>query len=227
MIGSAKGREAMLAGEVFRLFQNTADAAFAVNRDGEIQFWNSAAEQLFGSSAAEVAQRTCQEVLKGRGALGTLVCTRDCGVQRCAAERRPVPTFDLEVRSRSNESKWVSISTVVFHDSRTGERIVVHLARDISARREVEQAFASILQVSKDIVAIGEGTIEPAPIGSLSEQEKRILRLFALAKNSRQVATALGITLPTLRNHLHAINQKLRTHTRLEAVLHAMKRRLI
>ncbi|HXE13354.1 MAG TPA: helix-turn-helix transcriptional regulator [Bryobacteraceae bacterium] len=66
-----------------------------------------------------------------------------------------------------------------------------------------------------------------APVEPLSEQEQRILKLFAGAKNSAQVAENLGITLPTLRNHLHAINQKLRTHNRLEAVLHAMKRGII
>ena len=48
--------------------------------------------------------------------------------------------------------------------------------------------------------------------------------VFAKAKNSSQVAKELGITLPSLRNHLHAVNQKLRTHNRLEAVLHAMRR---
>ena len=32
---------------------------------------------------------------------------------------------------------------------------------------------------------------------------------------------------PTLRNHLHHINRKLRTHTRLEAVTHAQQRGLI
>ena len=61
----------------------------------------------------------------------------------------------------------------------------------------------------------------------LSEQEQRILRLFAKAKNSAQIAGELGITLPTLRNHLHSINEKLRTHNRLEAVMHAMRRGLI
>jgi PAS domain S-box-containing protein len=217
----------MLAGEVFKLFQSTADAAFAVNPEGEIRFWNLAAEALFGYSAAEVAHQTCQDVLKGKGALGTLVCTRDCSVQRCAARGRPVPTFDLEVRTRSGDLKWVSVSTIIFDDARTHEHVVVHLAHDISSRRQVEQAFSSILQVSKEIVTIGEGTVKPAPIGTLSDQEKRILRLFAAAKSSRQVAEDLGITLPTLRNHLHAINQKLRTHTRLEAVLNAMKRGLI
>jgi DNA-binding CsgD family transcriptional regulator len=66
-----------------------------------------------------------------------------------------------------------------------------------------------------------------APISPLSEQEQRILRLFAKAKNSSEIARELGITLPTLRNHLHSINEKLRTHNRLEAVMHAMQRGLI
>jgi DNA-binding CsgD family transcriptional regulator len=74
---------------------------------------------------------------------------------------------------------------------------------------------------------VGDGRSALAPTESLSEQEERILRLFAKAKNSGQVAKELRITLPTLRNHLHAINQKLRTHNRLEAVLHAMKRGII
>jgi len=61
----------------------------------------------------------------------------------------------------------------------------------------------------------------------LSDQEKHILRLFAEGKNSAEIAETLGISLQTLRNHLHHINQKLRTHNRLEAVMHALQRRLI
>lgn len=40
----------MLAGEVYKLLEGTADAAFAVTLDGEICFWNRAAEVLFGGS---------------------------------------------------------------------------------------------------------------------------------------------------------------------------------
>jgi DNA-binding CsgD family transcriptional regulator len=40
--------------------------------------------------------------------------------------------------------------------------------------------------------------------------------LFAQSKNSRQVANELSITLPTLRNHLHAVNQKLALTTGLK-----------
>ncbi len=66
-----------------------------------------------------------------------------------------------------------------------------------------------------------------SPVSPLSTQEQRILRLFAKAKNSAEIARELSITLPTLRNHLHSINEKLRTHNRLEAMMHAMQRGLI
>jgi PAS domain S-box-containing protein len=217
----------MLAGDVYRLFEGAADATFVVTLEGEILFWNAAAERLFGYSQADVLNKTCYEILEGRGALGTAVCTGDCSVQHCAARTESIPTFDLEVMTRGGKRKWVSISTIVFEDSRLHRRFIVHLSHDISARRETELAFARMVELSKHVVSIGESQSEPAPVEPLSDQEKKILMLFAKAKNSSQVAKELRITLPTLRNHLHAINQKLRTHNRLEAVLHAMRRGLI
>jgi PAS domain S-box-containing protein len=217
----------MYSADVYKLMEGTADAAFAVTLGGEICFWNRSAEQLFGYSAAEVLNKTCDEVLQGTGSLGTLVCRQGCGVQCSAAHTDSIPTFDLEVSTGSGKRIWVSVSTIVFEDSRLHRRVVVHLSRDISRRKETEQAFAQMLELSRHVIAIGECQPAPMPVEALSDQQQRILMLFAKAKNSAQVAKELGITLPTLRNHLHAINQKLRTHNRLEAVLHAMRRGLI
>ena len=217
----------MLAADVYKLLEGTADAAFVVTLEGEICFWNGAAERLFGHTAADVLNKTCYDVLKGKGALGTAVCTGDCSIQRCAIQTESIPTFDLEVTTCSGECRWISVSTIVFEDSRLHRRLIVHLSHDISKRKEAEQAFAKMMELSKQVVSIGDGQSQPAPVELLSSQEQRILKLFANAKNSGQVAKELGITLPTLRNHLHAINQKLRTHNRLEAVLHAIKRGLI
>lgn len=219
----------MLAGDVYKLLEGTADAAFVVTLEGEICFWNHAAEQLYGYKAADVLNKTCYGLLHGLDALGASVCTGECSVQSCASHGRAIPAFDLEVTTRSGQRLWVNVSTIVFEDSRLHRRFIVHLAHDISARKQVELAFCRMVDLSKEVIAVGDdhpGSIL-APIQSLSEQEQRILKLFAQAKNSGQVAKELKITLPTLRNHLHAINQKLRTHNRLEAVLHAMKRGLI
>jgi len=84
-----------------------------------------------------------------------------------------------------------------------------------------------MLDLSQQLSQIGESTARPSPVSPLSEQEKQILRLFAQGKDSTQVAKALKISSQTLRNHLHHINQKLRTHNRLEAVMNAMQRKLI
>ena len=83
-----------------------------------------------------------------------------------------------------------------------------------------------MLQLSKQIVAVSDdnGTGRFAPVSSLSEQEQSILRLFADGKNSAEIARTLGISLQTLRNHLHHVNEKLGTHSRLQAVMHAMHR---
>lgn len=217
----------MFSGDVFRLLGGTADAAFVVTLEGEVCFWNDAAERLFGYSASEVLNRSCHDVLNGKDALGAPVWSGQCNVQRCAARALPIPAFDLEVATRSGARKWVSVSTIVFEDSRLGRRLLVHLSHDISKRKESEKVFAKMLELSKQVISMGDEQCRPAPVESLSDQEQRILRLFAKARNSWQVAKELGITLPTLRNHLHAVNQKLRTHNRLEAVLHAMKRGLI
>jgi DNA-binding CsgD family transcriptional regulator len=177
--------------------------------------------------AADVLSRSCYDVLKGKGALGTVVCTGECSVHHCAIHGQAIPTFDLEVTKRSGQEIWISVSTIVFEDSRLHRRLIAHLAHDITACKELEQAFSRMIEVSKQVISVGDSGSRPAPVESLSKKEECILKLFATAKNSGQVAKELGITLPTLRNHLHAINQKLRTHNRLEAVLHAMKRGLI
>lgn len=217
----------MFAGDAYKLLEGTADAAFVVTLEGEICFWNTSAERLFGYTAENVLNRRCHEVLQGNSSLGAAVCRGACSVQRCAANTRRIPAFDLEVVTGSGQRIWVSLSTIVFEDSRLRRLLIAHLAHDISDRKQAELAFSKMIGLSKEILSVGDAQSGLAPIEALSGQEERILRLFANAKNSRQVASELGITLPTVRNHLHAVNQKLRTHNRLEAVLHAMKRGLI
>jgi len=213
----------MFAGDVYKLLEGTADAAFVVTLEREICSWNAAAERLFGYAAADVLNRSCYDILKGMCALGT----GECSVHHCAIHGQAIPAFDLEVTKRSGQGIWISVSTIVFEDSRLHRRLIAHLAHDITGCKELEQAFSRMIDVSKQVVSVSDGGTRLAPVASLSEKEQCILKLFAKAKNSGQVAKELGITLPTLRNHLHAINQKLRTHNRLEAVLHAMKRGLI
>ena len=219
----------MLETELFTLLEQTADAAYTVTKDGEICSWNRAAEQLFGYPAAEVLGRHIEEVFDAFDALGTepLVGGDETAVRDPEASGRGIPHFDLDVRTRSGARLWVNVSTIVFDNRRTGRRLLVRLARDITQSRLNATLVNRMLEVARQLVALADDPSKHAPVEALSNHERRILKLFAQGNNSASIARKLGISAQTLRNHLHHINRKLRTHSRLEAVTHAQQRGLL
>jgi PAS domain S-box-containing protein len=217
----------MLEAELFAFLENTSDAVFAVREAGEICFWNHAAEALFGHTTEEVIGKTCSDVLHGIGALGTDVCHKGCAALRCANPASPLQNFDLNVTTRSEERIWVNLSSISHLNRRTGKSLLVHLVRDISAQKKREEVFGRIVAISKEIADLDDMIGRAASVAPLSSQELEILKMFAVGATAPRIAKELGINPQTLRNHLHHINQKLRTHNRLEAVMHALQRRLI
>jgi PAS domain S-box-containing protein len=217
----------MLESELFTLLEGTADAAFTIDQEGGIRSWNKAAEKLFGYNAGEALHKTCYELFEGVGPLGTRVCHQGCSVVECARKETEIPNFDMSTNTRTGKRIWINISTIVFNNPRTGRRLLVHLAHDITEQKTTEELVHKMLNLSRELTGVGETAVRAAPAPSLSDHEKQILRLFAEGKESADVGHHLGITAQTLRNHLHHINQKLRTHNRLEAVMNAIQRKLI
>ncbi len=217
----------MLDQELFDLFEGTSEASYVVNDDGEVCSWNKAAEKLFGYTRAEALKKNCNELLQGRGALGIRICGDHCGIRECAAKHVDIPGFDLEVKARSGRRLWVNVSVLVYENPRNGRRLIVQLARDITAQKKNEELLHKMMALSQQMSALPEFMGRPTPVVPLSENEREILRMFSIGKNSNEIARKLGITLQTLRNHLHHINQKLHTHNRLEAVTHAIQRKLV
>ena len=218
----------MLESELFLLLERTADAAYAVTTDGEVVAWNDAAERLFGFARDEVIGRSVHQVLDARDALGTDALAGGTeAAARPAEESGLTPDFDLDVRTRSGERLWVNVSTIVFDNPRTGRRLFLRLARDASARRHQAELLERAAAVGRQLVALAGTSAGHAPVEPLSDQERRVLALFAQGRNTVAVTRALGISAQTLRNHLHHINRKLRTHSRVEAVTHAIRRGLI
>jgi PAS domain S-box-containing protein len=219
----------MLETELFTLLEQTADAAYSVTEGGEICSWNGAAERLFGYPASDVLGRNIDDVLEARDGLDTdaLAGGSEAATRRWGGTAGGIPSFDLEVRTRSGNRIWVNMSTIIFDNRRTGRRLFVRLARDIAQRRRNQEQFNRMMEVARQVVSLADDAPQHAPVEPLSEQERRILKLFAEGSNSATIARKLGISAQTLRNHLHHINRKLRTHTRLEAVTHAQRRGLL
>jgi len=217
----------MLEAELFSFLEGSSDAVFAVRETGEICFWNRAAQEIFGYGEHEAMGKNCSSVLHGVGALGTQVCHERCVELQCTLQPKAMPNFDLNVTTGRGERKWVNISTIPYVNRRTQKTLVVHLARDISDQKKREEVFRKMIAISHEVAGLEATMNGAAPVTRLSSQELEILRMFAAGNDAPRIAKALGISPQTLRNHLHHINKKLRTHNRLEAVTHALQRRLI
>jgi DNA-binding CsgD family transcriptional regulator len=173
--------------------------------------------------------RNIDEVFEARDALGTeaLAGGLEAATRRWDGPSGGIANFDLEVQARARGRLWVNVSTIVFDNRRTGRRLFVRLARDITRRRTREELSDRVLEAARRLVALADDAPDHAPVEPLSEQELRILRLFAEGNSPTAIARTLRISAQTLRNHLHRINRKLRTHNRLEAVTHARLRGLL
>ena len=219
----------MLEPELFALFERTAEAAYTVTEDGRICSWNHAAETLFGYPASEALGADVEELLEARDTLGTSAIAggRGTATRQWDAASGGIPNFDLEVRTRSGSRIWVNVSTIIFDNGRSGRRLFVRLAHDIDQRRRNEEMLQRMLEAARQFVSLAQETSDHAQVELLSDHERRILRLLADGGSSAAIARQLRISAQTLRNHLHHINRKLRTHSRLEAVTHARRRGLI
>jgi len=121
---------------------------------------------------------------------------------------------------------------VVAHASDRGAPLVVHLMRDIEHQKQIEGFTRHIL------VEVGQLTGRQAdeivhesaslpPVADLTERELAILRLLSLGRTTHQIAGELYISVATVRTHVQHVLGKLQCHSRLEAVLHAVRQRLI
>ena len=141
----------MLETELFELLEGTSDAAFTVTGQGEICSWNKSAEKLFGYTVAEALNKTCGAVLQGLGPMGNELCGENCSIRHRAEKRLEIPNFDLQVKVRSGRRMWVSVSTIVFENSRNHRRLIVHLTHDITATKKNEELLHKMIDVSRQL----------------------------------------------------------------------------
>lgn len=72
---------------------------------------------------------------------------------------------------------------------------------------------------------VDEGTSVPAP--RLTERELEVLRLVAQGMSNREIAAVLFIAENTVKNHVRNILEKLHLHSRMEAVVYAVREKLL
>ena len=71
----------------------------------------------------------------------------------------------------------------------------------------------------------GERAVSASP--RLTERELEVLRLVAHGLNNREIAGKLFISENTVKNHVRNILEKLQLHSRMEAVMYAVREKLL
>ena len=73
----------------------------------------------------------------------------------------------------------------------------------------------------------GEERAQEVPAPKLTDREMEVLRLVARGMNNRDIAKELFISENTVKNHVRNILEKLQIHSRMEAVMIAVRENLI
>ena len=207
-----------------RLVQRTTDPAFALTARAEIWAWNPAAEAITGFGASAALHQSFPQLTEAHGPLGKPLDAEYC---ERAIRDGSVSSFDLELKTATGAAIWLNVSVLVFEPLRSSPALIVHLAHDITASRRRRALYARLRETAHEITRLGDDEEHLVPVSVLTQQEQRLLSLFAQGKTPAQVTRELDISSQTLRNHLYHVNQKLGTHNRLEAVIHAVRRGLI
>jgi DNA-binding NarL/FixJ family response regulator len=67
----------------------------------------------------------------------------------------------------------------------------------------------------------------PVSTFRLTERELEVLRLVAQGLNNKDIAKKLFISENTVKNHVRNLLEKLQLHSRMEAVLYAVREKIV
>jgi len=206
--------------DILDLLGASDSPAYATDLAGHIIFWNHAAERLLGRSSGEVLGRRCFEVLAGRDVFGNRHCHESCTVVAMSRKGEPVQGFEISVGSAPRQEVAVNVTILKVAGERPETVSLVHILQPVDRASRLARALER-LGASRYSVQSGEdweahaGTPKPPP---LTERETEILKCVAVGLQNKEVAQKLGISLATVRNHIHNILEKLSVHSKLEAV---------
>jgi DNA-binding NarL/FixJ family response regulator len=171
--------------------------------------------------------RRCYDVVCGRDIFGNRFCHENCAVLSMSRKAEAVRPFELVVGSgapKSEQSVHVSVLKVPGEspESYTLVHILQPIDRAARLARALEQLGPPRIEPAESNGNHHASATAEAPRASndappLTEREKEILRSVAQGLPNKEIARQLGISLATVRNHVHNILEKLEVHSKLEA----------
>ena len=100
----------------------------------------------------------------------------------------------------------------------------------LQAIRDVRQGGAPMSgPVARRVLELFQQTVKPESRNhyDLTQKEKEVLAELIEGKSFKMIADSLGISYETVRSHMKSIYSKLHVHSNTEAVIKALKERLV
>ncbi|BEP14693.1 response regulator transcription factor [Acidothermaceae bacterium B102] len=180
-----------------------------------------------GAEAVEVATETTPDVV-----LMDVRMPRRGGIDACTAIKDAVPSTKIIMLTISDEEadlydaikagamgyllKEISIEEVA------SAIRAVHGGQSLispSMASKLLNEFASMIKRTDER--------QQVPTPRLTDREMEVLRLVAKGLNNRDIAKQLYISENTVKNHIRNILEKLQLHSRMEAVVYAVREKLL
>ncbi|HWI42884.1 MAG TPA: response regulator transcription factor [Nocardioides sp.] len=155
---------------------------------------------------------------------------RKSGIEACVAIKEAVPTTKIIMLTVSDEE------ADLYEAVKSGAS--GYLLKD-SSIEEVAQGIRvvadgqSLISPSMAAKLIDEFKVmstpdrSPGPALKLTDRELEVLRLVAKGLSNRDVARELAISENTVKNHVRNMLEKLQLHSRMEAVMYAVRAKLV
>jgi DNA-binding CsgD family transcriptional regulator len=202
----------MISGkDIFR----TSEAAYAVDRDGQIVVWNQAAKETFGYTKSRALGQHCWELLSGRDIFGNQSCCKGCPVRAAAFSDEPINRFQINFKTATQERKKFTVSALMLFNGSVKD-VFVHLCHP--------ESEASENTVPKHSANHSVASYRHKP---LTLRETEVLTLLHRGMTVTEIADVLTMSPSTVRNHTQRILLKLHVHSRFEAVATGRKYGLI
>jgi DNA-binding CsgD family transcriptional regulator len=206
---------------------DSEDAVFALDSNFLIILWNRESERLLGRPAYQALGRRCYEILCGRDIYGNRYCGRGCPVAEQARfhPEEPLRSIEADVPTAAGVSR-LRIATFRAPSTNPSNSTLVHVLRRPG---EAPSLFERNLERSVWKLPPARRTPEapPAAADLLSVRERETLRAMGKGYSTERIATEMGISPTTVRNHIAKILGKLEVHTKVAAVAVAYRNGLM
>ena len=209
------GEEEMLT--VLETLALSDDAMFVIDDRRRIVFWNHGMRVLLGYSHDEVAGRSCCSALSGTDGFGNRYCSEVCPVLSLATRGESIRPYRLSYRAKSGEFFPLDVAIVRFTLRASKRLLLAHICR---ATADVPASVADAPRFASEPHA-------DARVRGLTAREIDVLSRLARGQTAATLASELGISRLTARNHIQHVFEKLEVHSRSEAVAFAFRMNLV